>query len=426
MDIKIEKLIYGGDGLAHYDAATVFVPFVLPGETVSVVPIEKKKKFLRARAEAILSPAPERIAPRCPYFLSCGGCHYQHIPYESQLKYKEEILRETLRRLGKIDWSGPIEAHASPAWGYRNRAQWKVREQKSGGPPQIGYFHAASTALVPVDECPIVSPKLVETLNALRGLLASGGLSPALREVEAFVDDKDEALLLTLTYAKYPKATREVERALRDKLPSLASLLIQDTNQQRMELLGPGSVTYKVGDFAYRVSHLSFFQVNRFLVGEMAKTVSEMAGAGELAFDVFAGAGSFSLPLARQFARVIAAEANPVAARDFSFNVGLPENARPGKLEIREMDSADFLRRMKQTPDCVVLDPPRAGLGTEGVAALVRLGPKRIVYVSCDPATLARDLEAMVAAGYEISVVSLFDLFPQTFHIETLVQLVKR
>ena len=426
MDIKIEKLIYGGDGLAHHDGATVFVPFVLPGETVSVVPIEKKKKFLRARAESILTPAPERIAPRCPYFLFCGGCNYQHMSYESQLKYKEEILRETLRRLGKIDWTGPIAAHASPAWGYRNRAQWKVREQKSGGPPQIGYFHAASTALVPVDECPIVSPKLAETLRALHDLLASGGLSPALREVEAFVDDKDQALLLTLTYAKYPKATREVERVLRDKLPSLASLLIQDTNQQRMELLGPGSVTYKVGDFAYRVSHLSFFQVNRYLVEEMAKTVSEMAGSGELAFDVFAGVGLFSLPLSRQFARVIAAEANPVAARDFSFNAALPENATPGKLEIREMDSTDFLRRMKPTPDCVVLDPPRAGLGTEGVAALAKIGPKRIVYVSCDPATLARDLAAMVAAGYEISVVSLFDLFPQTFHIETLVQLVKR
>ncbi|HXW17869.1 MAG TPA: TRAM domain-containing protein, partial [Candidatus Acidoferrales bacterium] len=164
MDVKIEKLVYGGDGLAHQDSSTIFVPFVLPGETVSVVPIEKKKKFVRGRPESILIPSPERITPGCPHFLACGGCHYQHMADETQLNYKVEILRETLRRLGKIDWTGPVAVHASPSWSYRNRAQWKVREQKQGGPPQIGYFHAASTALVPIETCPILSPRLEEIL----------------------------------------------------------------------------------------------------------------------------------------------------------------------------------------------------------------------------------------------------------------------
>src|ERR1700691_4246196 len=127
MDITIEKLIYGGEGLAHHEGETVFVPFVLPAERVAVAPVEQKKKFVRARVEKLLDPSPSRTAPRCPHFGTCGGCNYQHIPYEEQLKYKVEILRETLRRIGKIEWAGEIGSHGSTPWEYRNRAQWKVR-----------------------------------------------------------------------------------------------------------------------------------------------------------------------------------------------------------------------------------------------------------------------------------------------------------
>jgi 23S rRNA (uracil1939-C5)-methyltransferase len=426
MDVKIEKLIYGGDGLAHHEGATVFVPFVLPDETVAVVPTEKKKKFVRGRLESVLTPSPERIAADCPHFLTCGGCHYQHIPYEAQLRYKEQILRETLRRIGKIDWTGPIVTHASPPWGYRNRAQWKVRETGLDDAPQIGYFQASSMALVPIETCPILSPRLLATLEAVRDLLATGGLAASLREVEAFADERDESVLLTLTYGKFPKATGESHQLLREKIPTLASVLFQDVQQNRMELKGPGSLNYAVGDFRYRVSHLSFFQVNRFLVSEMAQTVADAAGTGELAVDIFAGVGLFSLPLSRKFRRVIAAESNPVAVRDFKDNAAAPENRATNKIEVRESDSVEFLSRARQKTDCVVLDPPRAGLGAEGTAALRKVGPATIVYVSCEPSTLARDLEVLVAQGYAVSVVHVFDLFPQTFHIESMVKLVKR
>jgi 23S rRNA (uracil1939-C5)-methyltransferase len=427
MDVKIEKLIYGGEGLAHHDGATVFVPFVLPNEIVSVASVEKKKKFVRGRLESVLTPSPERIAAGCPHFLTCGGCHYQHIPYEAQLRYKEEILRETLRRIGKVEWTGPIVTHASPPWGYRNRAQWKVRESGMNGVPQIGYFQANSTALVPIETCPILSSRLLAIFQAIRELLAKGGVAPSLREAEAFANDGDESALLTLTYAKFPKDIEDVERRLRERIPNLASILFQDVSQNRMELKGAGSIAYNAGEFSYRVSHLSFFQVNRFLASEMAKAVAETAGSGDVAFDVFAGVGLFSLPLARRFDRVIAAEANPVAAHDFKANAAAPENAAsaPGKIEIRESDAGEFLRRAKQRPDCVVLDPPRSGLGPEATTALAKLGPATIVYVSCEPSTLARDLAALVAQGYAISVVHLFDLFPQTFHIESMVHLVR-
>ncbi len=426
MDVKIEKLIYGGDGLAHHEGATVFVPFVLPDETVAVVPTEKKKKFVRGRLQSVLTPSPERIVADCPHFITCGGCHYQHIPYEAQIRFKEQIFRETLRRIGKIDWTGPIVAHASPPWGYRNRAQWKVRETGIDDAPQIGYFQANSTAIVPVETCPILSPRVLATFEAVRELLASGGLPASLREVEAFADERDDSVILTLSYGKFPKAPAETQQLLREKIPTLASVLFQDVSQQRMDLKGPGSLSYSVGEFQYRVSHLSFFQVNRFLVGEMAQAVAEAAGTGELAYDIFAGVGLFSLPLSRQFRRVIGAESNPVAAHDFKANAGAPANRATGKLEIRETDSADFLRGVRQKPNCVVLDPPRAGLGPEGTAAMRKLGPATIVYVSCEPSTLARDLEVLVSQGYAVSVVHVFDLFPQTFHIESMVKLVKK
>src|ERR1700723_1936846 len=138
MEIKIEKLIYGGDGLAHHDGSTIFVPFVLPEERVAVSPVEQKKKFVRARVDKILAPSPDRAVPRCPHFGVCGGCNYQHIPYEAQLKYKTEILRETLRRIGRIEWPQEITVHPSPPWGYRNRAQWKVRPVKGAADARAG------------------------------------------------------------------------------------------------------------------------------------------------------------------------------------------------------------------------------------------------------------------------------------------------
>jgi 23S rRNA (uracil1939-C5)-methyltransferase len=174
IDVTIEKLIYGGEGLAHHEGSTVFVPFVLPAERAAAEPTEQKKKFIRARLANVLEASPERIEPRCQHFGVCGGCDYQHMPYDSQLKYKTEILRETLRRIGRIEWAGEITVHASKPWGYRNRAQWKVRPPKDAPEGRdtdgddnlkIGYFRANSTALCTVNDCPILSPLLLKSAS---------------------------------------------------------------------------------------------------------------------------------------------------------------------------------------------------------------------------------------------------------------------
>jgi 23S rRNA (uracil1939-C5)-methyltransferase len=417
MLVTIEKLIYGGEGLAHHEGQTLFVPFVLPGEAVEFEPIERKKKFLRGRARRVVTPAPERLAPACRHFTDCGGCHYQHIPYEVQLRFKTEILRETLRRVGRIAWDGPITVHPSPPWGYRNRAQWKVRPAASGNSAlAIGYFRASSNAICAVEECPIISPRLAETLTALREALAKGQFPASLREIEAFVDASDSKLLLNASFANFSASPSSLAEIFRRIVPCLESLLLIDTSRDRMELDGPGFLRYEAAGTSYRVGHMSFFQVNRFLVEEMAQAVARAAqGGGKLALDLYAGVGLFTLPLARQFARVVAVEANPASVRDLMDNIA---SAR-GVVEACESDVEPLLRGWKDTPDFVVLDPPRPGAAPTALASLTKLAPPRIAYVSCDPSTLARDLAMLIASGYSLEEMNLFDLFPETFHIES-------
>ncbi len=428
MEITIEKLIYGGEGLAHHDGSTVFVPFVLPAERISAAPVEQKKKFIRARVERLLEPSPERASARCPHFGVCGGCDYQHIPYDAQLKFKTEILRETLRRIGRIEWPGEITAHASPPWAYRNRAQWKVRplgEDGAGG-MGIGYFRANSTALCAVEDCSILSPLLLKTLLALRAAAAAGAFPRELREIEAFAGAGDSKLLLTATFAGFPPRAQELVDKFRAILPEIESLLFHDPTRERMELDGPGFVECEAAGSAYRVGHFSFFQVNRFLADDLVRQVVDSEDEGRMALDLFAGVGLFSVPLPKRFARVVAVEANPAAARDLETNTS-GRVARSGRvIEVRAADVEQFLQKKKEKPDLVVLDPPRAGLTPGTIKHLARIAPARITYVSCDPPTLARDLAAFVKSGYDISAVHLFDLFPQTFHMEAAVGLRRR
>jgi len=429
MDVTIEKLVYGGEGLAHHDGSTVFVPFVLPAERAAILPTEQKKKFIRARLERVLDVSPERIASRCPHVGVCGGCDYQHIPYEAQLKYKTDILRETLRRIGRIEWLGEITVHASKPWNYRNRAQWKVRPLKDSSgdaaPAEadklgIGYFRANSMALCAVSDCPILSPLLLKTLLALRDALAASALPRQLREFEAFSNSADSKLLLTATFAGFPARAAELAAKIREVVPEIESLLFHDPGRERMELFGPGFLEYEAEGQTFRVGHFSFFQVNSSLVDELAHDVVDRDEGGRLALDLFAGVGLFATALTKKFGRVIAVEANPAAARD------LETNARGGPIEVRASDVERFLERFKEKPEFVVLDPPRDGMARPALDRLARIQPARIVYVSCEPPTLARDLAVLVAAGYEIVNMHLFDLFPQTFHMEAVTRLRRR
>jgi 23S rRNA (uracil1939-C5)-methyltransferase len=431
-DVKIEKLVYGGEGLAHHGGSTIFVPFVLPDERVTIEPIEQKKKFVRARLERVLEASPERVEPRCQHFGDCGGCDYQHFSYDNQLRYKTGILRETLRRLGGIEWSGEIAVHASQPWSYRNRAQWKVRplgdeaaDANGGAKLAIGYFRANSTALCAVKDCPILAPSLLRALLALRDALATGTLPKNVREIEAFTsegtDAGDARLLVTATFAGFPARGAELSETFRRIVPGIESLLFHDPGRDRMELFGPGFIETEARGVKFRVGHFSFFQVNSFLVDEMVREVVDRDPGGRLAVDLYAGVGLFSVPLAKRYERVIAVESNPAATRDLENNV-----RGQGTIEVRTASVEKFIDRFKERPQFVVLDPPRAGMEPGAAQRLARVGAARITYVSCDPPTLARDLKIICAAGYELANVHIFDLFPQTFHMETVVRLRRR
>ncbi|HVB35561.1 MAG TPA: 23S rRNA (uracil(1939)-C(5))-methyltransferase RlmD [Patescibacteria group bacterium] len=423
--LEIEKLVYGGAGLARSGGVTYFVPFVLPGEAIQARPVEGKKNFVRAEVVEVQRPAPGRVAAPCPYFTVCGGCQYQHIGYEHQLEAKREILRETLARLGGVSWDGPIALHASPPFGYRNRAQWKVRPltnaagegESKGRALALGYFRAGSNDFCAVDQCGLLAPPLAEALEALRKELASGRLPSAIREIEAFAEPGG-SLLVNVSLPTLPETPRRLFQRLREVLPALGSLLLQETAGERMQLEGQGYLNYPVGDATYRVGHMSFFQVNRFLLEEMTQSVAH-GPAGGLALDLYAGAGLFSVPLGKRFERVVAVEADPAAARDLEANL---KNAGIAGQALNS-DAATFLADWKQQPDLVILDPPRAGVESDVLRSIAELKPPQITYISCDPATLARDLKQMRSAGYRISAIELFDVFPQTFHIETLVHL---
>jgi 23S rRNA (uracil1939-C5)-methyltransferase len=428
MEVKIEKLVYGGDGLAHHEGQTVFVPLVLPGELVSIAPAERKKKFVRGRLERVVEAAPERVPAPCPYFGRCGGCHYQHIPYDAQIRYKTDILRETLGRIGRVRWDGPIGSHASPPFGYRNRTQWKIRtaQEDSAVPAGIGYFEAGSTRLCAVDECAILSPRLGETLAKLRTLVA-GKTLPAIDEIEAFTDAADERVLLNLSAERLTESPEALASALRVALPWVESILVQDRRADKFELFGPGYLSYSAGGTNFRVGHLSFFQVNRFLIDALVEAVIGDS-KGRLALDLFAGVGLFTVALTKRFDRVIGVESNLAATKDLEVNLQSSGGVSPTH---RHATAEAFLSHWQERPDLVVLDPPRAGVEPETLTRLKKLAPWRINYLSCDPATLARDLAALVGSQeqpglYEIRDINLFDIFPQTYHMEALVRLKRR
>jgi 23S rRNA (uracil1939-C5)-methyltransferase len=424
--VSIEKLVYGGDGLAHADGNTVFVPYVLPGEEVRAAAKSKRKKIVWTQLLEVTSASAQREEARCAHFQTCGGCHYQHIPIAEQLRLKKEILRETLSRLGGIQWDGEIREHAAEPYGYRNRAQWAVRD---ANPRAIGYFLPESSVIVPIDECPVLSPLLAKTFGQLQELTRSNRLPEKALEIEAFADSADAKIALNIAFERFSKSPAELAAAFREALPQLESLLLADESKNRFELTGPGYLFHEAAGFRYRVSHLSFFQVNRFLIEDLLRTVIADA-KGETALDLYAGVGFFTLPLTRAFKRVVSVDANLAATRDLHVNA---ESAGAAVISHNE-HAEEFLRKTTEKPDFVSLDPPRSGLGAEAAAKLAALGSAEIAYLSCDPSTLARDLAVLTGSKksdatasasnrYEIVDIHLFDLFPQTYHIETLVRL---
>jgi 23S rRNA (uracil1939-C5)-methyltransferase len=345
----------------------------------------------------VLDPSADRVPPQCPYFKRCGGCHYQHAAYEAQLALKREILREELSRLGKIEPPAEIQTLAAEPWSYRNRVQLHIDG------PSLGYREARSHKLCPISVCPIASPKLNEVIATLNEMLRDRRWPRFLRSLEIFSDEQH--VQLNVIDAAQPVARRFFDWCA-ERIPGLVA----------------GALDY-AGRF--RVSRNSFFQVNRFLIDGIVE--SAIAGAeGETAVDLYSGVGLFALTLARSFGRVVAVESNSAAVSDLGFNAERERGAsacRSAIVEARHATAEAYLESVEAAPDFMLLDPPRSGLGKTVVRRLLELKPRRLSIVACDPATLARDLPQLLAGGYRVEQMTLVDLFPQTYHLETVVRL---
>lgn len=431
MKLRIEKVVYGGAGLAHQVAdegsgKTVFVPFTLPGELVEIRLTGSRDGFADAELVQIVKASSDRVMPGCAHFGECGGCHYQHASYDAQLELKTGILRETLERAGLMDLP-TVQVHAREPWGYRNRIRLRVAEVE--GVLRVGYLRRGSNDFLPVNMCPIAAPVLWRAAEALLKVAGDADGARWVRaavEVEFFTTKDESALQMTVFVRRTGiagfAAFCERLRVLLPELVGAGVLVLKAEGSRRAErpktvaTWGAEGLSYAAAGEKYWVSRGGFFQVNRFLVDELVRIVA-MDREGALAWDLYAGVGLFSRALKARFGEVVAVEA---AADDL---------AKTFKGDGRRAVSAttvEFLRGavvQRERPELVVMDPPRAGVGAEVCTLLGRVGAREMVYVSCDPVTLGRDLKAMVDFGYRINELHLVDLFPQTFHQETVVVL---
>jgi 23S rRNA (uracil1939-C5)-methyltransferase len=405
MKLHIEKAIYGGDGLARDAGKAIFVPGTLPGELVEATITSDRKSFASSELNAILEPSPERIAPDCEYVPRCGGCHYQHANPAFQLQMKVDILRETLGR-AHVHVPDVIQTLAGPAWGYRNRIRLHVIHDG------LGYRQRGSHRLLPVTHCPIAALLLEHAISAI---VRSPHVAALCQEVEFFCDTDQTQLLVSLwpgqNQRPSERALETFAEGLKKELPALTGVGL--FLPQTVLYWGQSSLACTVGGHAYQVSLGSFFQVNRFLLPELLDLVTKDQ-QGKQAWDLYSGVGLFARAL--NFDHVTAVESEGFSSNDLKTNLekGNHRAVCSGVLEFLRSKEA-----RSQKPDLIVADPPRAGLGKEVCSELAGFAASHLIYISCDPATLARDLQSLLSSGYATESIHLVDLFPQTFHMET-------
>ncbi|MGH7428283.1 MAG: 23S rRNA (uracil(1939)-C(5))-methyltransferase RlmD [Candidatus Methylomirabilaceae bacterium] len=437
LELSVSGLAFRGHGIARTsDGQVVFLPYAVPGDVVRARIVESKGDYLRGAIEQIEKPSADRVTAPCPHFGRCGGCQWLHLTDEAQLYWKAEILRDQLARLGGFR-DVPLEPLVRPTdgLGYRTRAQLQVREVE--GWYQFGFFAPASHRVVPVGTCPLLHPMLNEILEELARQRTPplAKLMPGMNEVWLLASPRSNQLLLTLVGRQVERASlRHLFFVLRERVPHLAGLVLmgaEKTDRSQagrsepavrfLDRFGDGHLTMQAGGYRFRVDASSFFQPSEAAAEALIQFVLEMAAlkGDERVVDLYCGVGTFNVPLAQRAATVIGVEGNPRAARDAEFNIRLAGVSEKARILPMPVSRALETRRLGDEADIAVLDPPRLGLERAVLDGVVALQPRRIIYVSCDPSTLARDLKRLVQHGYELKRVVPLDLFPQTYHIES-------
>jgi 23S rRNA (uracil1939-C5)-methyltransferase len=421
MEVIIERILPGGLGLAHAEGKTVMVALAAPGDRVRVRVERQKGTVCFASIVEIIEASPHRVEPPCPYFGRCGGCDFQQMTYQAQLDAKVEMIKDCLHRIGKLESIPAFQITPAPnEWRYRSRAQWQYDAERK----LLGYYESGSRYVCDVVECAVLVPELQRELALLRQQMADDSLPEDARYFRAVIGDDGVAVS-----------------------PGVRSPTVREGTVANMRRT--------IGDETYTLNAESFFQTNEDLLSELIDAAIGDA-SGNTAVELYSGVGLFTLPLARRFNRVIAVEENRDAAhfaRQNLANASLTNtkietadvarwldvecggrvpmyrerrfgsDRRPGKQRGNKAHGQSAVAAGALQIDFLLLDPPRTGAESRVVDGILQIAPKRICYVSCDPATLARDLRKIIAGGYSLDSLAAFDMFPQTHHVETIVNL---
>lgn len=413
IELTLDAIAHGGEAIGRHGGKAVFVPYAVPDERVRVEIVEEKERWARGRLVKVLTPSPDRVTAPCPYFgpEGCGGCQWQHIAYPRQAELKQAIVADQLRRLGRIAdppmadiiaLADPQSADEAPTfldYGYRNHTQFAITAEG-----RLGYRRGSSHEVLAVERCLLLDPRLDDLHAALDVVWPElTGLS-----LRTGVNTGDALILFEASSDEAPELELD--------LPAACALM---TPRGLHPLIGEPFLFEEVAGQRYRVSAQSFFQVNTAGAAALLDTVLTYSAAqpADVVLDLYCGVGLFALALAEHAAEVIGVESSPSACDDFAYNAGDRPAITLHEGAVEQVLPA--LASQGQRVDVAILDPPRAGAGADVLQALASLGPRRIVYVSCDPATLARDAVPLASAGYRLIEAQPIDMFPQTYHVET-------
>ena len=442
--IEITGLGHSGEGVGRYQGFTVFVPHALPGETVTAVITTVKKTYAAGRLVTVHTPSPHRVLPACTIYNQCGGCQLQHVSYEEQLQGKRQQVVDAVTRIGKLTG---VVVHptlgANDPWYYRNKMQFPVGQRH--GKPVVGCYAQGSHTIIDTDNCLIQHQANNDIAGVVRAIVGELGLEPydehtgrgVIRHVLGRVGTATGEVMVVLVTAtdRLPHSQKIIER-LRSRITGLVSV-VQNVNSQRTNIIlgqktvtlwGRDTITDKLGEFSFAISARSFFQVNTAQAGVLYEQAVKYAGltGAETVIDAYCGTGTITLFLARQAAKVYGIEIIEPAIIDARKNA---VNNHVNNVEFMVGDAVDVMPRLFKEglrPEVIVVDPPRAGCEQQVLETFVRMEPKRIVYVSCNPASLARDLAILDGLGYETREIQPVDMFPHTFHVECTVLLKRK
>jgi 23S rRNA (uracil1939-C5)-methyltransferase len=428
LTVTIETLAIGGDGIAHVDGFTLFVPHTAPGDVGEVEVVKVAKNYGRAHLISLQTPSPARTPPSCPHAGRCAGCQLQHLSYAAQLEAKRHFVEDGLARIGRLPGIAvaPTLGMADP-WHYRNKGEFIARI--ADGRVRLGYHtdDEDDDGILALTACPIQHPLSLEILQATEAVATAHRL-PLAQLITRVSPSTGHALAILVCW-EWSDQLPAAARALQARVPALAGVLWSQVRGKSVVrrtlavgLVGRGKLQQHLGPWEYTVSAESFFQVNNEQARRLLDFAKEFATIpdAEILLDGYCGVGTFLVPLAGQFPRTLGIEEHPTALRDAEENL-----ARYARHDCRLYDGRVevILPRLAQKGrqvDVAVLDPPRKGAGRPALESLKRLGTERVVLISCDPATLGRDAGDLTALGYHLECVQPIDMFPHTWHVETI------